>query len=117
MSARAYARTTDPVTAHGAARSVTRIGVLQGHIVRLIALHGPMTDEELVSRARREGLRDSESSIRSRRSELVHQLVLKDTGTKRLTTHGRPALVWGFFWHTSIEAMRAAATVPWTEPS
>jgi hypothetical protein len=92
---RARARRTDPQTSHAAAASVKSVEIsrLQGFI--LDALERPLTDEELwnelISR-QIGGL--TPSGVRTRRSELVDDGRVIDSGMKRPTKAGRGSIVW-----------------------
>jgi hypothetical protein len=91
------ARTTDPHTSHAAAASLTldRLSDVQRTILRALS-ERPMTDEQLTGWwTRSMARRASESSIRSRRAELVAAGLVVDTGQTRPTLLGRAAIVWG----------------------
>jgi hypothetical protein len=96
MSAIAKARNSDPATSHEAADSVRNITDTQKVILHLLAQ--PMTDLELVETfykaVNRNKLWASESGIRSRRSELVQQGKVLDTGAREKLASGRNAIVW-----------------------
>lgn len=93
----AHARTSDPVTSHEAARSVSNITGTQQGILDL--LRTPLCDSELIV-AYRLGIEigvmpfSSESGIRSRRAELVAKGLVTATGEYRLSTAGRRMIVW-----------------------
>lgn len=66
------ARSTDPDTSHEAARRVTlNIRATQQEVLSLFTRFGEMTDPELVETAKNLGSKQSESGLRTRRSELV----------------------------------------------
>jgi hypothetical protein len=96
----AEARSTDPVTSHDAAASVSDLRGSQQDVLRAFPpLPFGITDEELVAKYRRmqgEGVvrLQSESGIRTRRAELVKKGLVVDSGERRLTTNGRKATVW-----------------------
>lgn len=98
---KAHARTTDPVTSHEAAGSVKHLRVSQEAVLSAFPsspLLG-MTDQELVSKYGHltgEGHvpLQSESGVRTRRSELVKKGRLVDSGDRRLTVSGRKSIVW-----------------------
>ena len=102
---KAHARNTDPQTSHNAAESVKDLTGVQSRILKLFELpNNGYTDEELI-RAYQKSYGSffpaTESSIRSRRSELVHRQYLRDSGEKRLTKAGRGTTVWqlwGVIW-------------------
>lgn len=95
---RAHARNTDIRTSHDAADSVEDLTALQNRIMSLFGgIGNGLTDEELIrayARAYGSFYPSSDSSIRSRRSELVHTQFLRDSGDKRLTKAGRATTVW-----------------------
>jgi len=93
----AIARTTDPETSKLAAESVGNLNETKKVILQLLAK--PMGDEELVNKY--EFLADnqmapwaSQSGIRSRRSELVEDGYLFDSGERIKTKSNRSAIVW-----------------------
>lgn len=96
----AHARGTDPQTSHDAARSIASdaIRVSQANVLAILAEHGPMNDHELVRRYHT--LDDpwrppqSESGIRTRRSELVAAGRIVDTGDRVAMPSGRKSIVW-----------------------
>lgn len=95
------ARTTDPQTSHDAAeRVLPKIGTVRAQVLWCFFQHGDLTDQELMDRFReREQVwlkwkRASDSSIRTRRSELVRQGWLRDSGRTRLSVAGLKMTVW-----------------------
>jgi hypothetical protein len=88
----AVARSTDPQTSWEAARSVSHIRESQNEVLRLFQSRGPMTDEQ--ARGYYTG-KQSLSGFRTRRSELVAQGRLVDTGRRLKGTTGRRMIVWG----------------------
>lgn len=95
------ARSTDPSTSHAAAESVTELTVKQAAVLRCLGLYeNGLTDQSLVMlyqhHARSSDLYpyQSESGIRTRRSELVAQGLVRDSGRRRTTDSGRQAIVW-----------------------
>jgi hypothetical protein len=89
-----HARTTDPETSHEAAMSVTNITPLKYEILQ--RLMTPMTDTDLYQLLRTDSrLIVTESGVRSRRSELVHAGLVRDTGERVRLATGRNAIVWG----------------------
>lgn len=90
----AHARKTDPTTSHDAGRSVKDITSTQAFILK--ALRKPLTDVALVNayRGYKTAPQASESGIRSRRSELVAQGLVVDTGNRIKLPSGRNAIVW-----------------------
>lgn len=98
---RAHARNTDPHTSHAAASSVTNLRRSQKAVYDCLFIYGPMHDRELLkvySRETRSGLRNwpflSESGLRTRRSELVDQGWVRDTGRTATLDSGRQATIW-----------------------
>jgi hypothetical protein len=92
------ARNTDPTTSHQAAATITRTAVTDTQRMVLDALqaHGPLTDEQLCQRiAEVERKPVSVSGVRTRRSELVTDGRVIDTGDRQPTRAGRQAIVWG----------------------
>ena len=89
----ARARRTDPGTSHAAARSISseRIRQSQAYVLGLLVQHGPMTDTALLEAANNV----SPSGVRTRRSELVTQGLVEDTGKRVRLETGRHAIVWG----------------------
>jgi hypothetical protein len=94
------ARNTDPKTSHDAAKSVSnveRTKEIIWHMLRIL----PSTDEqlviaynELVNINPSSTPQASESGIRSRRSELVGEGMIEDTGERAKTRSGRSAIIW-----------------------
>lgn len=96
----AHARGTDPQTSHDAARSIKadHIRASQQAILDILRDHGEMNDLELVRRYQQ--LADpgrphqSESGIRTRRSELVDAGRVVDTGRRVAMPSGRQSILW-----------------------
>lgn len=89
------ARRTDPATSHAAARSVANLRHSQQVILKLLALEGPKTDEELLYLWNdRIAERISPSGLRTRRSELVDLGLVRDSGERRPLESGRTAIAW-----------------------
>ena len=101
MSARA--RSTDPWTSMDAAMKVAT-QPLKSRILYLFEEHrSPLTDEQLIALYRKQAISyrwspASDSGIRSRRSELVDEGELIDTGRTELTVSGRHTTLWGLPW-------------------
>lgn len=93
------ARSTDPATSAAAAASIKNLRETQKQV---LALFDPkpdgrqtwLTDQEMIQAARDAGLQQSESGLRTRRCELVHASLLRDTGLTRMTAAGRRTIVW-----------------------
>jgi hypothetical protein len=93
-----HARTTDPITSHAAANSISngQLAATQILVVSCFA-GGPLADFELVKMFQElYPATASESGIRTRRAELVALGVLVDTGFKvKMPLSKRLAIVWG----------------------
>jgi hypothetical protein len=89
-----HARHTDPSTSHQAAASVSNITPLKKAILR--ALQTAMCDTELslAIRLAHPDLRISDSSIRSRRAELVDEGFVEDSGIRVKLPSGRHSIAW-----------------------
>jgi hypothetical protein len=57
---------------------------------------GPMTDEELHAFLKNKNFIHTTSGLRTRRSELADAGWVRDSGNKRPTTAGSPAIIWMF---------------------
>lgn len=98
----AHARRTDPITSHEAAASIKSEELRRSQLAVLAMFQrfGPMHDVALVERYESNALglaKQSPSGIRTRRSELVVQGVLEDSGQKVVLESGRRAIVWRVF--------------------
>lgn len=91
------ARLTDPPTSHSAAESAAARQTQHQADVLVVLSHWPgLTDEE-IARFHREAFPDrpqSPSGLRTRRSELVTQRKVRDSGKRRMTASGRKTIVW-----------------------
>lgn len=93
------ARITDPETSHEAAKSVSKLRYMYDTMIIAFETLGPMNDEQLI-KLWRVGVTElgwrsaSESGIRSRRSELVAQGKLRDSGKRQKMQSGRLSIVW-----------------------
>lgn len=96
----AHARKSDPKTSHDAAARVRGMTTTQYFIMEIFAISEGLTDDELID-AYNYSYRlihpASDASIRSRRSELVTALQLRDTGARRASKYGDPATVWDIY--------------------
>ena len=99
----AHARHDDLRTSHIAAHSLSRetLTEVQRAVGAVLAKHGPMTDAALIEKYRelqsRQGTRlpqATDSSIRTRRKELVDALKVFECG-KVTSESGRPTTLWG----------------------
>lgn len=92
----AAARAGDPETSHEAARSVKNAAGVRARILDILGGYGPCTDEEISD------VYDpydsfppvSPSGLRTRRSELVDDGQVVDSGVRRPLRSGRRAIVW-----------------------
>lgn len=87
----ALARTTDPDTSHIAAASQTPRKLSAGRLLalRTLAEHGPLTDFELADITGK-----AQTSIGCRRADLKKAGLAADTGQRRASPSGSPAIVW-----------------------
>ncbi len=95
----AHARRTDPETSHAAAASLDTITIResQREVYALFLQYGPMTDEEMVAQAHLNDVQQSESGLRTRRSELVKSFdppLICDSEERKKLASGRKAIVW-----------------------
>jgi len=100
----AHARRTDPDTSHDAAESVGNVTARQVAVLRLFLRDynaAGMTDMELIEAYEVAARLDprlfpeqSHSGLRTRRSELVHNGFVVDTGQRRRLPSGRWSIVW-----------------------
>ena len=94
----AVARRSDPDTSHEAAATVRSITMRQHAILRLVRTYGPVSDQSIIalytSGMHAEGRPpQSESGIRTRRSELVDLGLVVHSGYGR-TRSGRRCRLW-----------------------
>jgi hypothetical protein len=66
----------------------------QQHVLLIIALYGPLTDEAMLYHLQR-NYPMSPSGARTRRAELVARGLVYDTGKRETLASGRKAVVWG----------------------
>lgn len=97
----AYARRTDPETSHEAAQSIRsdKLRRSQEAVLALFRAQGAMTDVELVEFYAKRAefgrvVPQSDSGIRTRRSELVTAGKVIDSGERVKLPSGRRAIVW-----------------------
>jgi len=101
----AHARKDDPETSHQAAASITpdKLSASQHAVYDAFGVTAQMSDEGLRALYKKERSKDwpqyewpaqSDSGIRTRRSELVRCGLLKDSGLRIKTVTGRQTIVW-----------------------
>jgi hypothetical protein len=90
----AKARATDPQTSHDAADSLGDLRESEREVYELFQTYGPMTDLQLVQYARMNDSKQSDSGLRTRRSELVEARFIRDSGHTARTPRGQSATVW-----------------------
>lgn len=90
----AVARLTDPWTSWAAAHSVLDLNEKQAQVAYLFRIYGPMHDGRLISVARAEGIPQSDSGLRTRRSELVSKGYVRDSFATEVLTTGRRSIIW-----------------------
>lgn len=91
----AHARRTDPPTSHAAAASVRGIRESQADVLTVIRKYGPVSDEQISSYYRDLRMpRQSESGLRTRRSELVTLGLVVDSGLMGYTLSNRKTVLW-----------------------
>lgn len=93
----AHARKADRPTSKQAAASVKGISPLKQRILKMFRLAGWLTDEQLIDTYRKiygEASLSSDQSIRSRRSDLVRDGLLKDSGAVKPSKRGNDSTVW-----------------------
>jgi len=84
-------RRTDPETSSQGPLNAERVLRLRDHILTRLRHGGPATDVALVADLHMWG---SDSGIRTRRSELVKEGLVKDSGKRVKTPSGRESIVW-----------------------
>jgi len=93
----AHARKSDPMTSQYAAQSVTRTTELQARILQCFEMSNGLTDEELIALYRKTfGISHpaTDSSLRTRRSDLHYSNAIQNTGQTRPSQTGRKSIVW-----------------------
>ena len=63
-------------------------------VYEYLETYGPMTHEQLIRKVQENGVHATDSGLRARCSELRDAGWVEDTGTKRPTRTGHPAIVW-----------------------
>ena len=94
-------RKTDPETSLAAAESVAKITEKQRSVLAVLRHYGPATDEEI--RDKFPPNSQSDSGLRTRRSELVRRGLVRHSGEYRTLASGRQARVW-----EAVEPARSA---------
>lgn len=96
-------RRTDPSTSWIAARMLAADTTRKTYDrIAVILSREALTDEELVYRISLADAFVSPSGVRSRRAELAEAGWVRDTGERRNTKAGRPAIVWE--WVPSVDS-------------
>lgn len=95
----AVARRTDPDTSHAAAASIENLNARQAAVLacfRHSAACVGLTDDDLrrLYDSLLIGPKQTDSSLRTRRSELVRSGLVIDSGRRRQLPTGRTAIVW-----------------------
>lgn len=103
------ARSTDPETSHEAAWSLENATKVQARILWLHNKWRGYTDEELRVEYRSRFGPTGESSVRSRRHDLVGHGLVEDTGVRRALKSGRDGIVWSLTWLGRVEASKIQA--------
>jgi len=89
------ARATDPDTSYEAAEKILEPrGEIQENIHALFVEHGPMHDDRLILRYRAAHGHIRESTVRTRRHELVVAGVLEDSLEVEVLASGRSSIIW-----------------------
>jgi hypothetical protein len=99
MATRVRARRTDPETSVAAALSVGNLRRSQLAVHSFLSEVGPIHDEQWVPQyhtwaAAHEEPQQSESGLRTRRSECVEVGLIRDTGQRVVVESNREAIVW-----------------------
>lgn len=95
----AHARRSDPQTSKDAASSVRRIRESQADVLSVVREFGPMSDEQIIRAYRgcfwsSSFVKQSDSGIRTRRSELVALGIVVDSGLRGKTSSNRQTVLW-----------------------
>lgn len=89
------ARTTDPETAHKAAKSVRADTVTKAQkLILEILKGGPATDEQIFAALTVRGFQISTSGSRTRRKELQDAGLVVDSLKRGKTSSGRDSILW-----------------------
>lgn len=88
-------RDEDPETSQGAAWTTAgELRQSQQEVMYLFTGGVRLTDEEMLAVALDAEIKQSESGLRTRRSELVDLQLLRDSGERGLTKNGRQSIRW-----------------------
>lgn len=104
LPTRAHARNSDPSTSHVAAAHASRdMTANQAAVLEAFKRCEAMTDVELVEfYGQASDLpQQSESGLRTRRSELVIAGYVEDSGSKKVVSGHDPAIIWRLVEHTA----------------
>lgn len=92
------ARVTDPETSQAAAASQDseRVSILQGFVYTVLLHYGPLCDKDIEAeiRTRYPEFHMTDAGVRTRRAELVHAGLVRDSGAKVKLDTGRYAIAW-----------------------
>lgn len=91
-----HTRKSHPATSHEAAESVKETTPLQERILKLYETHGAMIDDEMIQAYKAQfghWWPATDSSLRSRRSDLHYAGKVVEQGTK-LNKRGRKSILW-----------------------
>jgi hypothetical protein len=96
MTEHAHARKSDPSTSHAAAASFTTQGLnrIQNQVLGVFRQHLFMDDNTLIQEYRKEYPNTAESTIRTRRAELVTKGLLRDSQMRVKLPSGKMGIVW-----------------------
>ena len=90
------ARKSDPATSHAACKSITPQAVSRSQeiVLALLKRFGMLTDAQLETHAREEGVVISPSRLRTARKELVRLGFVADSGIVRPVSSKTKGIVW-----------------------
>lgn len=88
------ARRSDPETSQEAADTSVSPAESQAHVLRVLAVTGPLADHEVFDWLEADGVMISPSRVRTARHELVEQGLVEFSGFYHLTPSGRRTRVW-----------------------
>lgn len=93
----ATARSTDPITSHEAAESITYETAtnIQKKVLEIFQIYKTLDDKSLIRHYRsRYDSEIEEGTVRSRRNELTKAGLIEDSGLKIKQRSGRRAILW-----------------------